>query len=857
MMTRNIFKTIFLFLAISLLFTQAVFSRAAYDKNTAKDLYNSLSAIDQPAYCIVSQDVGKIALGVNNNGTLGTGWAVGGTEDCITGDVVRSCEYPKNSNVEYLFAASFWIGAVIGRDTLVSTGADGWTTGCCEEFRPDVFGLGDMIYRTLREPESPDLYNGAISEEDYIARYSDTFPFVGQNTWGGELHTPLNIEVTQRSYAWSYSYAEDFVLFDYEVKNIGNSTIKAAYMGFYNDSDVGWTGVQDYHTDDICGFRETFVSTYEDVCQFEDTVNLAYIVDNDGDPVGGAFTDESCPHVTAMRIVRTPGDYPEVSFNWWISNGAAQFDYGPREREGVGAWEEDFRDFGTGGLGTPEGDRNKYYLLRNREFDFDQIRVAAVQPTDPIWSFPSGIDVANVSNGFDTRYLLSFGPFDIEPGEKLPISFAYVAGENFHQLPTNGAFLESGSYNPDTYYDNLNFADLALNSTWASRVYDNPGLDTDGDGDSGAVRTCCFDEAQTQCETFWYKGDGKPDFQGASPPPPPDFWLESSVGSIRVRFNGTKTETTTDVFSRIVDFEGYRVYVGLDQRESSFGVVASYDIEDYNKLVYNPNKLPEAGYELRDIPFTIDSLRILYGDDFTPLSYSIAQPYRMPGFPDSMFYFTPQDYNVSELGVSTRIEKVYPDQPYPSNLDPSLADPDELTEESLLKYFEYELTIDSLQPTIEWWVNVTAFDFGSPESGLQALESAKSAGAQAAYPLASSSEVAARGLKAYVYPNPYRGDADYREQGYEGRMDADRPDDRVREIHFANLPPKCTISIYTLDGDLVRQLEHDKSPDDPEASHEIWNMITRNTQMVASGLYYWVVESEDGEAQVGKLVIIM
>ncbi|MEW5995734.1 MAG: T9SS C-terminal target domain-containing protein, partial [Candidatus Zixiibacteriota bacterium] len=83
------------------------------------------------------------------------------------------------------------------------------------------------------------------------------------------------------------------------------------------------------------------------------------------------------------------------------------------------------------------------------------------------------------------------------------------------------------------------------------------------------------------------------------------------------------------------------------------------------------------------------------------------------------------------------------------------------------------------------------------------------------------------------------------------------PDDRVRQIHFANLPPRCTIRIYTLDGDLVREIEHDMDPSDPNASHDTWNMITRNTQLVVSGLYYWTVEEPDGETQIGKLVIIM
>jgi hypothetical protein len=118
--------------------------------------------------------------------------------------------------------------------------------------------------------------------------------------------------------------------------------------------------------------------------------------------------------------------------------------------------------------------------------------------------------------------------------------------------------------------------------------------------------------------------------------------------------------------------------------------------------------------------------------------------------------------------------------------------------------------------------------------------------------------VAEQGLDVFVYPNPYRLDSDYRGAGYEARGNLDRPEDRTRAIHFANLPPKCTIRIYSLDGDLVREIDHDVSPSDPLANHETWDLITRNTQLVVSGLYYWTVEPDDGgEVQIGKLVVIM
>ena len=853
-MIKKSTHTITLALILSLFVSQAAFSRAAFDVEEQKDLNGSIATVDDPAYCMVAHRVGKISLSVGNIGTLGNGWTAGNSNtDCITGAQLPSCEYPIESNVEYLFAAAFWIGAVIGRDTLVSTGADGWSRDA-NEFAPDQSPFGDLIYRSLRSPEDPDVYTNAISEEDYICTYSDTLPDPEMD-WDGRAHRPLNIDVTQRSYAWSYEYAEDFILFDYEIRNIGNAPIEGVYMGFYNDSDVGFTGVADYHTDDICGFRETFVSTYEDVCDFVDTVNLAWIADNDGDPDGGGYTDNSCPGVTAMRIIRTPANNLNVSFNWWISNTTSSRDFGPRERSGVGVWPEDFRDFGTGGMGTPEGDRNKYYVLRNQEFDFDQIYTADISINDPFWAYPPQLDAGTIADGFDTRYLLSFGPFDIDPGERLPISFAFIAGENFHQNPTNVDFLPD---NPDQYYSNLNFSDLALNSTWASRVYDNPGVDSNGDSIYGKTRTCCFDEEETICDEIWYEGDGHPDFRGASPPPPPIVWLEPQVGSVRIRFNGTSSETQEDVFSRLRDFEGYRIYIGRDARETSFSMLASYDIDDYNKFVFNTNRVPDPGYELREVPLTLDSLKVLYGEEFNPLVYTEENPFRMIGFPDSIFYFTRQDYNASELGISTPITKVYPNQPYPSDLIPELADPSELTEEGLFKYFEYEYTANDLLPTVEWYINVTSFDFGSPESGLTSLESSKSGGSQATYPLPAINQIETEDMKVFVYPNPYRGDGGYREDGFEGRLDTDRPDDRIRAIHFANLPAKCTIRIYTLDGDLVRELEHDVDPSNPQASHHEWDLITRNTQKVVSGLYYWTVEDSDSnETQVGKLVIIM
>ena len=830
------------------------------------DKYAPTTILTQtPAYGTVSHHIGRIVLCVANNGTFGDGFAPA-MVDYFTGDQVLSCEYPKGTDTKYLYAGAFWIGAVVGRDTLVSAAATGWSW--VEEFSPDAAPFGEIKKRSTLSID-PTLAVSAVSEEDYIMKYCDTLTAGVGLDYFGRPHNPLDIEVTQSSYAWSYTYAEDFVLFDYSVKNIGVERLNDVYMGFYVDADVyfGQSNLGGGYSDDICGFVEAFPANYNG-CDFMDTVNIAWIADNDGDPNNGGYDEQSVPHVTGIRIVRTPADSLDVSFNWWISNTRPELDFGPRERSGVGRWTEEFRDYGTGGLGTPEGDVNLYYIMRNMEFDYDQIYTATISPADSLWLCPNLQYAGDYADGFDTRYLLSFGPFDIDPGETLPISFAYVAGENFHIDPNNYSHLPN---NPDAYYENIDFSDLASNAAWAGRIYDNPGVDTDGDGKAGKVRICCSDSVayslddiedistiddfdENTCEIIWYEGDGVPDFRGASPPPSPDYRIEPSVGCLRVRINGAKSETAMDLFSRIEDFEGYRIYIGLDNRESSFSLVASFDREDYNKLVWTG-----SDFVLFDLPYSLDSLRCLYGsgcDDttFHPLNHSRDNPLY---YGDSVFCFLRQDYNSECDDSPGSIRKTYPDQPYPSSLNPDSAEAGEVTDDGYLKYFEYEFVIDNLLPTIPYWVNVTAFDFGSPESDLTSLESSVTVGATMAYPNTSALDAVEQSRKVYVYPNPYRSDAGYRNAGFEGRLDRIRPDDRVRAVHFANLPPKCTIRIYSLDGDLIREFEHDMDPNDPTASHDYWDLITRNTQLVVSGLYYWVVDTPGGKTQIGKLVIIM
>ncbi len=791
--------------------------------------------------------VNRMALTVTNNGFFGRGYITGSPIDPETGLPVMACEYPINSDVEYLWVGGLWIGAVVGRDTLVSTGAEGYYN--IVEFWPDAGNKGGMIRRSI-QPFSLNYSPDAVSEEDIIAVYTDTFTNValaGVDPVDNRPHKPLNVEVTQRTYAWSYPYADDFILFDFSIRNIGRFPLKQMYIGFVVDADAyhlskAWG--QDSWLDDICGYKEAIPSPVWP--GFEDTIRVAWVADNDGDPSDGRYDFTSTTGVTATRVIRTPSDSLEYSFNWWVTRYTPLADWGPRQVTP----DKPYRDFGPN-FGTPLGDRNKYYMLSTREFDYDQLE-CAVPHTGQGWLPPSN-EAEDYADGQNSIYLFSFGPFDLPPDSTLPVTLAYVGGENFHHDPDAFENLFD-AHNPYPYMNQLDYSSLGLNSMWAEWIYDNPGYDTDGDGDSGSYRwivdtigagndggSVLYDSTRA-----WYKGDGVPDFRGAAPPPSPKIRIIPGFGKLTVRWNGQVSETAVDIFSGTEDFEGYKVYYGEDNRYSDFVLLAGYDRRDYNRYQYDPifDRWNES-----DAPLSYDSLQVIYGPDFDPDQYSERSP-MSPGDshnPDNLYtYFVPQFWNESDLSNPRGIHKLYPD-----------ADPDNLadtTTDGFLRYYEYEYVIDNLSPTRPLYISVTAFDYGSRVHRLSALESSLLTNATLAYPLTASDNVEQHALQVIVYPNPYRIDGGYARAGYENR-DRTRSAERARVINFANLPSVCTIRIYTVSGDLVDQIEHYRPGGGPDAQHETWDMLSRNTQAITTGIYIWSVTSDMGE-QLGKLVII-
>ncbi|MFQ3597687.1 MAG: T9SS type A sorting domain-containing protein [Chloroherpetonaceae bacterium] len=94
--------------------------------------------------------------------------------------------------------------------------------------------------------------------------------------------------------------------------------------------------------------------------------------------------------------------------------------------------------------------------------------------------------------------------------------------------------------------------------------------------------------------------------------------------------------------------------------------------------------------------------------------------------------------------------------------------------------------------------------------------------------------------KINVFPNPYLGSS-----GRERFL-------RQTFVTFSNLPQKCKIRIFTLNGDLVRVIDRDN----PNSSLEDWNLRNASNIPIASGMYLVHIETEFGN-KILKLGVIM
>ena len=812
--------------------------------------------------------IGNVYFSITNYGKLGSeGRAL---YDPLTSAPAPSCEFPAGTNLDYLFQGCFWIGAVRENpdepgelDTLVSIADDGWWSGIYE-FNPNTPPKGEIMMLSIRgensppyAPDSGELSDmpgrtfNAISEQDFICVYTDTVLIgITPDPNDNRPHIPLNLQILQKSYSWSYEYAEDFILIDYEITNIGDEPLEKVWIGLYIDADVAHTsedgyGIEEGAQDDICGFLKYF---HPQGIDDSTEIFTAWIADNDGQPQDGAFVSTSARGLSGCRVVQSPLPEVQYGFNWWISNINSQLDWGPQLDSNYTKWHE----FPGGGRGTPGGDRAKYQVMSNHEFDYDQIW-CALDWTDQGWIPNNASDPSDLANGYDTRYLYSFGEFpEIQPGETLPLTIAYICGDKLHKDPNNCA--DNLFNNTDdsasiaTYYNNLDFRDFATNAQWAEWVYDNPGRDScwnaatgqwELDNNRGEYRII---GEPPDTSIFYYKGDGCPDFKGPPPPFSPKLNFDISKGQVKIYWPGindgkpgTGPEDGIDSFNGKKDFEGYAIYNSYDAL--NWTLMRRFDKVDYLPVTWDITVTPNRWVTNKEKQYPISADSVHYLAEHDPLIEDLDVTDW-----DSTSGHT---YWVS-YGLNTGFAEILDDTVKTT--------PDGDT----IRYYSFD--VSGLSRSRGIYFSITAFDYGDPLTDLGSLESAKSINATLVYPIEKADPI-------MVYPNPYKiTDTErYINMGYE---DPNRTGwhEQSRRIWFSNLPDeqRAIIRIWTLDGDLVRTLTYDPTTvvgNPPGLLY--WDLVSRNGQAVVSGLYLYSIEFiavadgvPDRDSEIGKFVII-
>jgi hypothetical protein len=175
--------------------------------------------------------------------------------------------------------------------------------------------------------------------------------------------------------------------------------------------------------------------------------------------------------------------------------------------------------------------------------------------------------------------------------------------------------------------------------------------------------------------------------------------------------------------------------------------------------------------------------------------------------------------------------------------------------------YQYRTTVTGLRDGFKYYCAVTAYDRGTAE--FEPLESSFEQNRVIAIPGPAPGQ--GPDDTPRVFPNPYR---------VEARWDVGKS---VRDhyLWFTNLPKRCKLGIFTLSGDLVFEQEFDGATYRGEGARGIfdpskslgkpvlsgstfgWNLITREGQAVATGLYLFTVEDRgSGKRHVGKFLIV-
>ncbi len=363
-------------------------------------------------------DIGNLGVTINLTGTIGNPNVRNNPAE------QPSMEYPLNSGIEHLFEGGLWIGASVNGQQRVST----TTVDAAYGYYPGGSGfefttLGPMEERSVL-PSSEYFSANAVSHQDIIVRTTDSNSFVpGTSIKIPDHDFPLDAVVKLEAYAWNYSFADFFVILNYEITNNSNNRWDSVYLGFWTDLVVRNVNVtQDngtaFYNKGAGGFIDSFDAIYvyeydgDDIDYTQSYASLQYL---------GTEWRNLFLHPNNTSLLQDSGYQVKVNANFW-----------------------NFRNFDGSIYGAPADDVQRMKKLKNG------------------LSFPDPVLSGTASN---KTQLLSFGPVpEMQPGESVTFTIALVAAKQL-------------VYKTD---DDASRAELYEHLNWSKRTYLGEDLNENG-----------------------------------------------------------------------------------------------------------------------------------------------------------------------------------------------------------------------------------------------------------------------------------------------------------------------------------------------------------------------------------------
>ena len=320
----------------------------------------------------------------------------------------------------------------------------------------------------------------------------------------------------------------------------------------------------------------------------------------------------------------------------------------------------------------------------------------------------------------------------------------------------------------------------------------------------------------------------------------PNVVAKTELGKITLYWDDI-AESSKDVLTGYSDFEGYKIYKSKDGGET-WG--------NPDDMIYDNNGIFVGWrpYRQFDLSAEEDSLHCTYTNQFDcdlkeMRGHSIQGP-----DPYSPWF---------NLGNDTGLDLIRLDQPLIINNDSFKY---HFIDENVTNGFEYTYSIVAYDMGVEppfttyfqdlgddQFVAIVDTNYSNPNKwaepdGYASIENSKGTTVLdrnfvKVYPGAIPKNNLS---KVQVIPNPYIVNSKFKET------------EHIRQIRFTNLTAKCTINIFTINGEMIDNIEHN----DPFSGNAIWDLRTINNQEVAPGLYIFHILSDNNKTHIGKLAII-